>query len=159
MSNVSFQLAPSQAIAHAISKYFQQPAEKYYVFKVLPFGLATACFVFTKVMRQFTKRWRGMGIRVVVYIDDGLVLAHSYEGAQRAAAIVKSDLESAGWVLNVQKTRLTPFRVGIWLGWLLDLAVGWLAVPEERIQKLIASISKLSACSLLRLARTRYCPT
>ena len=41
--------------------------EKYYIFKVLPFGLATACFVFTKVMRQFIKQWRGMGIRVVVY--------------------------------------------------------------------------------------------
>lgn len=48
------------------------------------------------------------GIRVLVYIDDELGFAHSYEGAQRVAAIVKSDLENAGWVLNVQKTRLSP---------------------------------------------------
>ena len=117
--------------------------EKYYIFKVLPFGLATVCFVFTKVMRQFIKRWRGMGIRVVVYIDDGLGFGHSYEGALRVAGIVRSDLENAGWVLNIQKTRLSPFRVGIWLGWLLDLGVGCLSVPEERIQKLLKSIDKL----------------
>ena len=116
--------------------------EKYLVFKVLSFGLATTCFVFTKVMQQFTKRWRGMGIRVVVYIDDGLVLAHSFEGAQRAASTVKSDLENAGWVLNIRRTRVIPFRVSTWLGWLLDLTVGYLSVPEERMQKLIASIDR-----------------
>ena len=81
-----------------------------------------------------------MGIRVVVYIDDGLGFGHSYEGALRVAVIVKSDLENASWVLNIQKTRLSPFRVGIWLGWLLDLAVRCLSVPEERIQKLLISL-------------------
>ena len=71
---------------------------KCYVFKVLPFGLATAYFVFTKLMHQFIKRWRGMGIRVVVYIDDGLAFGRTYmyEEAQRVAAIVQGDLENAG---------------------------------------------------------------
>ena len=46
---------------------------EFYVFCVLPFGLATACYVFTKVMRPLVKYWRQQGIRVVVYLDDGLV--------------------------------------------------------------------------------------
>ena len=43
-----------------------------------------------------------MGIRVVVYIDDGLGFVHSYEGALRVAGIVRSDLKNAGWALTIQ---------------------------------------------------------
>jgi hypothetical protein len=45
---------------------------KYYVFCQLPFGLATACFVFTKLMKQLVAFWRKSGIRVIPYIDDFL---------------------------------------------------------------------------------------
>lgn len=45
---------------------------QYYVFKQLPFGLAPACYVFTKVMRQLVHSWRSRGIRLIPYIDDFL---------------------------------------------------------------------------------------
>lgn len=38
----------------------------WYVFNVLPFGLASACFVFTKVLRPLVRYWRNMGIRMVL---------------------------------------------------------------------------------------------
>ena len=47
----------------------------FYVFKVLPFGLATACYAFTKLLRPLVKHWRGKGLRVVLYLDDGIVAA------------------------------------------------------------------------------------
>ena len=50
---------------------------KYFKFTVLPFGLSSACFVFTKVMHPLVKYWRGLGMRAVIYIDDGIVLASS----------------------------------------------------------------------------------
>ena len=50
---------------------------RYYVFRVLPFGLASACYVFTKLLRPLVKRWRSLGIRAIVYIDDGIVGAKS----------------------------------------------------------------------------------
>ena len=31
--------------------------QQYYVFTVLPFGLTTACYVFTKLMRPLVKHW------------------------------------------------------------------------------------------------------
>lgn len=34
---------------------------KFYEFKVLPFGLTSAPYVFTKVVRQLGKYWRGRG--------------------------------------------------------------------------------------------------
>ena len=41
---------------------------KFYEFKVLPFGLTSAPYVFTKVMRQLVKYWRGSGHLTLVYL-------------------------------------------------------------------------------------------
>ena len=51
---------------------FEDGSTKYFHFCVLPFGLSLVCYVFTKVLRPFTKRWRGIGIKVIIYIDDGI---------------------------------------------------------------------------------------
>ncbi|KIH44090.1 hypothetical protein ANCDUO_25897 [Ancylostoma duodenale] len=46
-------------------------------FTVLPFGLSTAPMVFTKLMRPLLRKWRFLGVNVAVYLDDGIVWAHS----------------------------------------------------------------------------------
>ncbi|XP_063426807.1 uncharacterized protein LOC134710382 [Mytilus trossulus] len=53
--------------------------EKYYVFTVLPFGLKSSGYVFTKVLRPLVAHWRRKGIKIVVYLDDGLGLADDSE--------------------------------------------------------------------------------
>ena len=45
---------------------------RFFYFKVLPFGLATAGQIFTKVLRQLIKYWRNSSIQVTVFLDDGL---------------------------------------------------------------------------------------
>ncbi|XP_062611724.1 uncharacterized protein LOC134273549 [Saccostrea cucullata] len=45
---------------------------KYYVFKVLSFGLSTAGYIFSKVMREVVKFWRSTGHKIVMYLDDGM---------------------------------------------------------------------------------------
>ena len=47
------------------------------MFCVLPFGLASACYVFTKLLRPLVKRWRSLGLHVFLYIDDG-IFVHQY---------------------------------------------------------------------------------
>lgn len=39
---------------------------KYFVFTVLPFGLSTACYVFTKLLRLMVKLWRSNGIKAIM---------------------------------------------------------------------------------------------
>ena len=68
------------------------------MFTVFPFGLATACYIFTKLMRPLVKRCRGNGLRAVVYLDDGIVAANGMEAAERASVIVKQDLADAGFL-------------------------------------------------------------
>ena len=43
---------------------------KHYQFTVLPFGLATACWVFTKLSRKLVGHWRTQGVRLLHYLDD-----------------------------------------------------------------------------------------
>ena len=40
---------------------------KYFVFAVLPFGLSSVPFIFTKRMRVLVKYWRGSAIKIVCF--------------------------------------------------------------------------------------------
>lgn len=45
----------------------------------------TAPFVFTKVFRSLTKKWRAQGICVTLYLDDGIVLAETSQECARTS--------------------------------------------------------------------------
>ena len=71
---------------------------------MLPFGLATAPYVFTKLLRPLVKKWRSQGLRVVIYVDDGICVARSVELAARAAQCIREDLQAAGFIVNIEKS-------------------------------------------------------
>ena len=54
----------------------------YFVFDVLPFGLATACYAFTKLMRPLVRFSRGSGLKITLYLDDCIV---TVKGKERAS--------------------------------------------------------------------------
>ena len=72
----------------------------FFVFNVLPFGLSSACYVFTKLLRPFVKKWRGKGIKSIIFIDDGLCGGDSLEYTIGIAKLVINDLKAGGWVVN-----------------------------------------------------------
>ena len=39
--------------------------DKFYVFTVLPFGLASACYIFTKLLHPLVGYWRSKGLRAL----------------------------------------------------------------------------------------------
>ena len=49
--------------------------DKCYRFNCLPFGLACAPWVFTKVLKPIAAQLRELGVRLIVYIDNILILA------------------------------------------------------------------------------------
>ena len=51
---------------------FPDGQTKYFIFNVLPFGLSSACYIFTKILRPFVKKWRSEGIKSIIFIDDGI---------------------------------------------------------------------------------------
>ena len=53
--------------------------EQTFQFKCLLFGLACAPWVFTKTLKPIVAQLRQLGVRLIVYIDDILILAESRE--------------------------------------------------------------------------------
>ena len=95
---------------------FEDVSTRSFQFCVLPFGLASACYVFTKILRPFTKRWRGRGIKAIIYIDDKIAASQSFEIAKFVSELVRHDLFSAGFVINSEKSNVNPKTKRKWLG-------------------------------------------
>ena len=114
----------------------------FYVFTVLPFGLATACYLFTKMMRPLIKYWRGRGLKAIAYIDDGVVAVRGRQEALVESNRVKQDIENAGFVINVEKSIWDPSHAIEWLGFLIDLSVGEFSVPASKIDALKSKLLK-----------------
>ena len=74
---------------------------KYFVFTVLPFGLCTARYLFTKLMRLLVRYWRGQGLRVVVYLDDGLCAVNGLGAAETASQLVRHTIDQAGFAVTL----------------------------------------------------------
>ena len=107
-----------------------------YVFVVLPFGLNIASHIFTKVVRPLVEKWRGAGIKAIVYIDDGINGKKTYAEAVRASRTVNCDLKNAGFIVNDEKTTWEPSQRGKWLGMNIDTTTMTFTVPLQKVQKL-----------------------
>ena len=108
----------------------------FYVFAVLPFGLSTACYIFTKLMRPLVRLWRGRGLKAIVYLDDGIIAVEGKSQALRESAQVQYELRCAGFVVNAEKSVWDPNKDMEWLGFRIDLAKGEFTVPEHKLVKL-----------------------
>ena len=75
------------------------------MFRILPFGQFTACYVFTKLLRSLVKRWRSKGIRCIVYIDDGIYAARSQKQCVEGTKMIVDDLTF------IPKSKLTNWAV------------------------------------------------
>ena len=79
---------------------------KYFQFPVLPFGLSSAPFLFTKLLKPVVTSWRCKGIPMVIFLDDGLGGGASSIQAKINSLTVNADLLKFGFV-NLTKT--SPF--------------------------------------------------
>ena len=75
-----------------------------YVFTVFPFGLSSACYIFTKLLRPLVRFWRASGIRAILYIGDGIVAFSSLGQAIVGAEKIRQDLSRAGLTVNARKS-------------------------------------------------------
>ena len=85
-------------------RWYTRGCPQFYVFTVFSFGLSTACYVFTKLLRPIIRHWRGRGLKAIIYLDDGIVVVKGKDMALEECKHVKQDLESAGFVMNIEKS-------------------------------------------------------
>ena len=115
----------------------------YYKFLVLPFGLSSACHIFSKLCRPLVNKWRGEGKLVSMFLDDGFACAQEYEKTKTIGQDIKNDILKSGFVPNATKSIWVPVQILEFLGVVLDAIQGTIYIPDRRILKAKESISDL----------------
>ncbi len=89
-------------------------------YRVLPFGLSLSPRVFTKVVEGALTPLREVGVRILNYLDDWLILAQSKEQLGYHRDLVLWHLSQLGLRVNWEKSKLSPVQRISFLGVELD---------------------------------------
>ena len=116
---------------------------KQYQFRVLPFGLSLAPFVFTKILKPVLRWARRRGIRISAYLDDLLIMAKSFQQAEEATQAVLDKLSSLGFLIKPSKSQLTPTQTITHLGFTIDTKSMTLSVPKDKVRDIRREATKI----------------
>lgn len=122
-----------------------------YEFNCLPFGLSTAPYVFTKLLKPVMQYLRSNNFASVIFLDDILCIDRGYTQCQQNTIFTKNILESLGFVINHEKSCLIPKRECTFLGFIFDSKDMSLKLPEikrNKIKERLQHITKLKQCKL-----------
>ena len=123
------------------------------VFNCLPFGLSLAPWVFTKTLKPALAL---LGVRLIAYIDDILILAETKEMAQDHVRGLTYLLECLGFKVNYQKSVMESAQSIEFLGLAVNSVSMELSLPLQKMKKIRAeapSMEKGEVVSARALAR------
>lgn len=103
-----------------------------YEFNVLPFGLCTAPYVFTKLIKPVLQYLRLSGLLSVAYLDDFLCIGRSFDECLKNVTTTKQVLVSLGFVINIQKSVMVPNYSCKFLGFILDTKHMIITLPKDK---------------------------
>ena len=131
-----------------------QPHRKYlrflwssrrFEFTCLPFGYSLAPRVFTKIFKPIMAYFRFLGFRVFIFIDDILLVASSAQECLDQLSIIKQTLQGLGFIVNVDKSQLTPVTEIHYLGFIINSIIMKLQLPEGKLEKIVSACTQLLA--------------
>lgn len=103
-----------------------------YEYNCLPFGLSSAPYAFTKLMKPIIALLRSMGYISIVYLDDFLLISNSYELCKQNVAETIRILTEYGFIINYNKSRIEPAQVQTFLGFVLNAKDLCLSLPQNK---------------------------
>ena len=127
-----------------------------YEFMCLCFGLGPAPSVFTKLLKIPISLLRKINIRVIIYLDDMLILSHTIREAHMRRDTVIYLLHNLGFIINVKKSILHPCQKIEFLGMEIDSIKMTLSLTPEKVQKVVKTCQNLlrsHSTTLLELTR------
>ena len=81
------------------------------MFTVLPFGLSSAPYIFTKCLKPLEKYWRFNGVNIALFLDDGWLMEPDHGTCAVLATNIWSDLRKSGFIINDEKSQWCPSQV------------------------------------------------
>lgn len=107
---------PDQSKYLSFSRTFSCSRTRFFEFTALAFGLSSAPYLFTKLLKPLVRKWRSEAKGIVVYLDDGLGSAADYNNAKTASLPAHADLCHSGFLANEYKCVWEPTQVISCLG-------------------------------------------
>ena len=83
---------------------------------VLPFGVSSTAYIFTKYLKPLEKYWRFNGVNIALFLDDGWLIDSDRDTCAVLATNIWSDLRKSGFITNDEKSQWCPSQVLEWLG-------------------------------------------
>ena len=78
-----------------------------YEFPCLCFGLGPAPLIFTKLLKVPTALLRRINVRIIIFLDDTLVMAQTLKETLQAKETLIFLLQNLRFVINIKKSQLT----------------------------------------------------
>ena len=103
-------------------------------FACLPFGIASAPRVFTKILKPVIGLLRKQGIRLIIYLDDFLLMASTKETLSYHVTLTVTLLEMLGFVVNYQKSHLNPTQSIEFLGFHINSIMLTISLPLDKVK-------------------------
>ncbi|KAL0152401.1 hypothetical protein M9458_052124, partial [Cirrhinus mrigala] len=122
-----------------------------YQYKGLSFGLSLLARVFTKVAEAALAPLREVGIRILNYLDNWLILAHSQDLVYTHRDVVLNHLARLGLRINWEKSKLSPAQSISFLGVELDLISMSAHLSPEGAQSVLRCVKTLRRGSTVPL--------
>ena len=114
-----------------------------YEFCCLPIGLSSAPRVFTKLLKPVATLLRSMGIRIVIYLDDILLLHQDQEELGKIFNKVLDLLQNLGFTIKREKCSSAPTQSLVFLGGLLDSVEMSISLPSEKLDAIIKTANEI----------------
>ena len=131
---------PEHRVFLAFSWDFGTGMTRYFQFTVLPFGLSSAPFIFSKLLKPLETLWRSHDIPVAIFFDDGVGAGQWLEAANHNSSVVQSDLARAGFQINHEKSNWQPKPCFSSTGYTFDTYSGLICATDSRIGKLLSEL-------------------
>ena len=105
-------------------------------FRILPFGLNSAPWTFTKLTKPIVSMLRRLGIRMIIYLDDVLLMADSAQESRTHLRAALEILVALGFVINTKKSVFQPTQRLDFLGFVNDAQQMVISLPRQILHSL-----------------------
>lgn len=126
-----------------------------YQFNALPFGLTSAPYVFTKIMKAVITWLRERQVKAVVYLDDFLIMGRTRTECQKSTKLTLNLLHFLGFLVNWGKCTLDPSQLCTFLGISIKTTEMTLELPmvkRLKIKRMLEEILKSKSITIQALA-------
>ena len=120
-------------------------------FRALSFGLNIAPRVFTRLLKPVAAFLRKRGARIVIYLDNILIIGSKIEETRRFTEMAMSLLESLGFIINKEKSIFKPTQVLTFLGFTINSVNMTLNLPHDKVTAIQSQCRQLLTLSSVTL--------